>query len=330
MEDLNAQILWQGYGLKLISFARTRTGLLCKTNAGMKELKKTRISETELEFVSRAKEHLYNKGFKNIDIYNQTIYGKPYYIYDENAYILEDYIESQRLDTESEENILKASETLASLHSASKGFSCNIIRSNIGKLPIIYDKRKTELMKVKKWINNQSNYSRFDILVLKNYDFYKDKAEKAKHILKGSKYNSIVQKAQNEKTFCHNAYKSENIRVLNENNELYIKEFDNCAYDCCIVDLADFIRRYMKGPQCSAETIFKIIEAYNSVKSISNEELEVLYGLLNFPSKFFKIINNYYNKRKVCVSDFMVQRLERCVAQKDKNEKILNELNLHA
>ena len=35
MEDINAKILQQGFGIKLISAYRTRTGLVCKTDRGM-------------------------------------------------------------------------------------------------------------------------------------------------------------------------------------------------------------------------------------------------------------------------------------------------------
>ena len=49
MEDINAKILQQGFGIKLISAYRTRTGLVCKTDRGMLELKKTYADDESLE-----------------------------------------------------------------------------------------------------------------------------------------------------------------------------------------------------------------------------------------------------------------------------------------
>ena len=42
MENINSVILAKGYGLKLISSTRTRTGLVCRTDKGIKELKKAK------------------------------------------------------------------------------------------------------------------------------------------------------------------------------------------------------------------------------------------------------------------------------------------------
>ena len=42
MEDTYGKILWEGYGLKYYGGTRTRTGLICKTDVGLRELKKAR------------------------------------------------------------------------------------------------------------------------------------------------------------------------------------------------------------------------------------------------------------------------------------------------
>ena len=41
MDDINVKILQQGFGIKLVSSYRTRTGLVCRTDRGLLELKKT-------------------------------------------------------------------------------------------------------------------------------------------------------------------------------------------------------------------------------------------------------------------------------------------------
>lgn len=49
MDDINAKILQQGFGVKLISSYRTRTGLVCRTDRGLLELKKTFSDDVSLE-----------------------------------------------------------------------------------------------------------------------------------------------------------------------------------------------------------------------------------------------------------------------------------------
>ena len=48
MEDTYGKILWEGYGLKYYGGTRTRTGLICKTDVGLRELKKARSRREDL------------------------------------------------------------------------------------------------------------------------------------------------------------------------------------------------------------------------------------------------------------------------------------------
>ena len=50
MEDTYGKILWEGYGLKYYGGTRTRTGLICKTDVGLRELKKARSRREDLLF----------------------------------------------------------------------------------------------------------------------------------------------------------------------------------------------------------------------------------------------------------------------------------------
>ena len=49
MDDINVKILQQGFGIKLVSSYRTRTGLVCRTDRGLLELKKTYSDDVSLE-----------------------------------------------------------------------------------------------------------------------------------------------------------------------------------------------------------------------------------------------------------------------------------------
>ena len=55
MEDTYGKILWEGYGLKYYGGTRTRTGLICKTDVGLRELKKARSRREDLLFAHEVK-----------------------------------------------------------------------------------------------------------------------------------------------------------------------------------------------------------------------------------------------------------------------------------
>lgn len=112
----------QGFGIKLISAYRTRTGLVCKTDRGMLELKKTYADDESLEREYILKEYLKVRGMNGVDISYRTTEDMPCYRMDENAYVLIKYIPARRLDMEDNSDISEAASALAFFHNAAEGF----------------------------------------------------------------------------------------------------------------------------------------------------------------------------------------------------------------
>lgn len=325
MEDVNGKILYQGYGLKLFHTTRSRTGFICKTDKGYKELKKKNTEENLLIFENEAKEHLTKNGFHNLSHFNKTLENRPFYSFEGNHYVVEDYIPTQSADLSSHQTILDAASTLAQMHLASRGFSSEIKNSNIGRLPTLYEKRNLELVRIKKWIGSQSRLSQVDLIVLKNYNYFKEKAEQSLSMLLSSKYNELMEQAKQEKSLCHNAYKGDNIRML-DSGSLFVSGFQKCAYDYCMIDLAEFLRRSMKNEECQTSTLADILEAYHNIRPISTDDRELIFAMLTYPYKFLKLCNEYYNKRRVYISNAIIQKLEHCVILSERNDKMIDQL----
>ena len=79
MDDINAKILQQGFGVKLISSYRTRTGLVCRTDRGLLELKKTFSDDVSLEMEAALKEYISSRGFDGVDKAYRTTEDMPCY-----------------------------------------------------------------------------------------------------------------------------------------------------------------------------------------------------------------------------------------------------------
>jgi hypothetical protein len=69
-----------------------------------------------------------------------------------------------------------------------------------------------------------------------------------------------------------------------------------------------------------------MIEAYDRIKPVSKEELGILYVLLLYPEKFWKITNYYYNGKKAWLSERNLQKLYSIGEQNKKKEAFLNKL----
>ena len=61
-----------------------------------------------------------------------------------------------------------------------------------------------------------------------------------------------------------------------------------------------------------------MLAAYQMEKTLSNAEKQALYPLTVYPEKFFRLMHEYYNKRQVCVSPAMLERLAVAGAEEEQ------------
>ena len=64
MEEIYEKIMREGYGLQLRHGTRTRTGLVCRTDRGLRELKKPRGSTDSLRLAFDVKKRLRENGLR--------------------------------------------------------------------------------------------------------------------------------------------------------------------------------------------------------------------------------------------------------------------------
>ncbi len=316
MEDLNLQII-KGFGRKLRSYNKIKGMYICNTDKGIKLVKKVDMPKEKIIFEHTAKEKLYNNGFENIDRFCVSLEGMPYYIFNGFIYTMSNYIDGIECDLS--KNLNEAVTQIAQMHNKAYGLKNIEMPLDLCKL---YKKRLIEIARLKKRISTLSNFTKLDILIIKNYDYYYNKCKKAISMLENSKYNELLNDAKNRGLFCHNNYREENI-IINING-MYIINFDNCLCDIQIIDLVNIIRRYMKKAYCQQSEAYNLLEVYNKTKSLSKDELKVLLAMLTFPYKFAKICNKYFNKRRSWIQNGITYSLELYLANKDKTDELLN------
>jgi len=322
MEDNYAKILWEGYGLRFYGGTRMRTGFVCKTDVGLREVKKARQNRNGILFEHEVKEHLYKKGFQDINRFYKTTEGSPFFALDGNCYVLEEPMNAQSLDDSKKENFPKAAVVLATMHIASSGHQGSVERSNLGILPGLYKKRKNELIRIKKRIDRQSCFNELDLMVMQNFDYYLERVKEAEELLLTSGYEAEMERATQERIVCHNAFKGENIRQ-DEMGKIYVTGFGKCAFDSPLTDLAAFFRRYLKKTDGDIEIAAEILEAYSQKRQLSSDNIRILQGMLTYPDKFMRLCNEYYNKRRSCVSGAMQERMGDCILDQSKNDLFL-------
>ena len=290
-----------------------------------KELKKYNIPQENIVFEDKARKYLIKQGFEYISPFEESLLKEPYFVWDTDKYVLENYIQAETADLCDKKTLIAAAENLARFHKASEGFFETKEKVTLGRIPETYEKRYVELIKIRKKISSGKGFSPMELVILKNYDYIMDRLKQAKDIMNSDCYRECEKKVRHKGMLCHNNYKGDNIRIT-PSGKIVTTGLSKCAVDTNVTDLSEFIRRYMKLEEYEDDMVLNIIDAYGKIYPLDKNDLETLRGMLIYPYKFLKICNEYFNKRRVCVSQAAVEKLEDCIKQYKRSEKIPKKL----
>lgn len=319
--------LANSYGIEIKNSYNFRKNFIVETPLGKKIVKNMGVSSERILFIHGAKEHLYKNDFNNVDRYVCTEEGKPYALINGICYTMTDLINGRECNFDLREDIIKASETLANLHRASKGYipPLNAVkRSELGKLPKYYKKRLNEIKRVKKIAQREKG--KVDYLILKYIDHFYEVGEDALNKIYTSKYNMLVDKAMEEKNFCHRDYSYCNI--ICDDDITSVINFDYCSYELKVYDIANFLRRKMRKCDWNIDEAKILMDSYCAIESISKDEFVILCLMLQFPHKFWRVINKYYNSRRTWREKKFLKRGEEVIDEIKYHEKFLSEFKL--
>lgn len=358
MEDRCQEVL-KKYPLKVYNIYRARGAYILETDDGLKLLKCFEGSGNRALFENSVKEHLYLHGYYNTDLYVKTI-EDDIIAMDQSGcrYIVKNWFWGEECNLKELSQIEMASANLARLHSVLRGveFTKEQIEFNIAdSLQESFEKRNRELKRVKSYIRDKRQKNEFEIIYLNFYDeFYEQGMEATKRLI-NSDYLKVLENAIGQKTVCHGNYTYHNIIMLKNKNEAMAKtyippgwinrqsisatdmstqwsktiattNFEKSHIGLQITDLYQFIRKVMEKNNWDILYGSNIIEAYDRIQPISKKELEILYVLLLYPEKFWKITNFYYNGKKSWISGRNIQKLNSIGEQNSKKEVFLKRL----
>lgn len=300
------------YGLEVKSLSPYKDMSTVVTSSGRKVLKRIPFSTERIKFVHGAKEHLARNSFDNVDRFLCTLSGDPYFIYNNSCYTLVDFIDGRESSFDNDNDVKIAAKVLARMHRASRGFlvteGCKV-QDELGKMPCYFEKRLEDIKKMRK--QARKGKTRFDEMFLQYSNYFIKVGARTLEELALSDYASLVEKTRKEALFCHHDYTHHNIIMGGEN--VIVTNFDYCCYELRVYDIANFIRRKMRKCDWDISKTELILECYNSVEPLSREELSVMGIILQFPQKFWRVVNRYYNSRRSWSERSFVSRLQEVI-----------------
>lgn len=296
MQALNRE-LSEKYGLDLKTIAPFRDSFIISTSKDKKILKKIPLPPERIRFINNAKEYLFANGFKNLDRFLCTNEGEPFIAFEGEYYVLTDIIDGRECNFSLREDVATASKLLGQMHKASKGFvpeAESNVRDELGKLPIYFSKRLDELKKLKKVA--RKGKSGFDYLYLDHADYFCTLGEESLREMESSRYYKLVDNARKEGVICHHDYTHHNIII--SDSKASVINFNYCCIELKTYDLANLIRRKMRKSGWSIPDAKNIIDHYRAAENLSEDDFFAMKHMLNFPQKFWRVANRFYNSKR--------------------------------
>lgn len=280
-----------------IESIKPNKGVYClKTDRGTKCLKRINYGIQKLYFVYAAKEHLIKNGFEYVDKYDLNIEGEPYALVNEDIYTLSQWLKGRECDFYNDDDLKIASQTLAKMHMASKGYDPpenSKLKTDLGRWPHLMEKRIKALDKMRNMSRKRNKKGDFDFNYVKNVEFYRNLAKRALNVLNDSDYMEICKDTEGEKSFCHHDYTYHNI-IIDNKNSVNVIDFDYCKREVKAYDISNFMIKVLKRRDWSIDCANLVLESYNKVTPLSKEEYRVIFAFLLFPQRFWRLANRYY------------------------------------
>lgn len=244
----------------------------------------------------------------------------PYVIYYNRVYVMSDWHNSQAADFYNIDHIQKSVELLAKMHIAGRGFNNlpeGIKPIKMKNLGDTYEKRYRETIKLGRKIESVGSRTDFEVLYLRNSAIYREFQEISKEFTNLIDYQKLMDQAVESQSIAHHKYTYHNIITTREEGTI-ITGFEKSGYDVQLVDLAYLIRRIMQRNRWDIDLLINIIEAYNKLIPLSQEEWRIMKGMIIYPEQFAKLCNQYYHSKRRWNYYMYYRKLAKILEYKDQ------------
>lgn len=327
MEQNKVQKILNMYNLNIITVEKVRSVYKIYTDNGLFCLKEASNNRKKAMKSIKIIEHLKSQGFNNIANPYPSSIGSYFVKTKDSAYYLTDWIDAEEVNFSDNQHIIESSKLLAEFHKYAKGFKADDIKitNQIGKWPTIFSNKINFLNDIKEKLSLNQYIEDFDIMYQNSIDYFINEAQFSLHMLKHSEYESICKHYNKEQQICHNSFYYQNI-LVDKNNKYYLIDLESCVYDFPFRDIGKLIMRILdkKENLWNFQLCKDILNAYNSVKTIEENEYKAILPLIIFPYKFYKIGQKKYIKKKRWKNERFYRKLKRIIEYREKKEEFVN------
>ena len=325
VNEKNLALLEQ-YDLQVKGFRRGRGAYVLDTDQGLKLFAEFSGTERRLLFQNRICEKLEELGTLHVDRVRPSKEGSLIVKdRDEQGYIVKDWFEGRECSTRSEEDILKAVKLLAQIHGVLQ-ISDEEVQGRFVGMPFPEEciRKLREMKKTRTYMRGRSQKSPFERRFLDTFDLFYDQAENICRELEKWDSQKLFASSVKEGKICHGDYNHHHVYLAG--TEAAVMDFNRARYDVQILDLYQILRKMMEKQNWDVRFGKKMLETYEKVRPLSEEEYRELSLRLTFPEKFWKLANHYYNGKKAKAPEKGMEKLETLAVQEEYRQNFLKAL----
>ncbi|MCI8428740.1 MAG: CotS family spore coat protein [Lachnospiraceae bacterium] len=327
MNERDLQVLEQ-YPFTVNGSWRTRGAFLLDTSAGRLLIREFSGSDYKLQKEQELLQHLKDCGYL-VDRMEPDQEGRLATVYREYfRFVVKESLDGRECDTRSESEILKAASLLAGIHKDLRGF-CEVteeerLRLSASDAVLELGRHNRELRKIYTFIRKKNKKNEFESAYLSCCLEVLLEAQNVERRLRDSSYEKLRDQALTEGHFCHGEYIHHNILV--GNGKMAVINFEKFALDVQVNDLYLFMRKILEKQNYDFRLGSRILDSYEQVRPLSMEEREYLSLRMQYPEKFWKLANYYYNTNKAWVPGKHMEKLEKFLSQREKRVSFSREI----
>lgn len=316
---IQPETIVEQYELSVSQITKGRGTYICKTDEKDMVLVPFRGSNERAEFLKSVMEYLCENGFIVEKIYRTkegTAVAKDEL---EGKYILKEMFSGTECNIRNVGDIKEAVTQLALLHTALSRCPLEIpqfMKQEKETSLSVYEKHIRELIKVKNYIKNKKKKNEFERKFQEHYPGFIQMANQSVRFLAEKQTDCF---ALNHGDFNqHNVIKTaEGCRIIH---------LENLSFGISVSDLVNFLRKTMEKNGWDENLGMNMLKWYGEVSPISKEDYKLIYTLLLFPEKFWKIANHYYNSHKAWLSGRDIEKLDKVIGQEPARLSFLEKL----
>ena len=325
MNDKAVNVLEQ-YDMTVNRTFKGRGTIICDTDQGMRVLKEYRGRTEKLELLFQLQGKL--KDSLRTDTLIRTKEGALFVKdLDNSVYILEEQVEGKECSYKNEEDIVKACGAMAKLHLK----FMTPQSEKICVMPVFFyademERHTIECKRVRNYLRKLHNKTEFERALLKEYDYFLEKAVAVTRRAREESQAEYEAYVNSNGLYCHGDYQYHNVIFGKGSGGAYtgIVNLEHFAHDAGARDFYLLFRKISEKCDWSIDMAQSMLDAYQNRRVFPPIEWRSLCLRLEYPEKFWKIINFYYNSRKSWMPNRNYDKLESLIRQEKNREKLLN------